>query len=161
MLTSSKHVFGQHLLFNGRIGMEEGKYWLSESSENVAFQTRFSTFFQEIGRNLVSNFVLPIGKCGGKPQVLTFNDVVTWWGVEEKKKKRSWDIRRSLSRPGLDGGREGHPNNPIPHYPPPSFTVGKSACDLFGRCWLVFWNKKSFPSLILPKFLESSGGYKI
>ena len=150
MLTSSKHVFGQHLLFNGRIGMEEGKYWLSESSENVAFQTRFSTFFQEIGRNMVSNFVLPIGKCGGKPQVLTFNDVVTWWGVEEKKKKRSWDIRRSLSRPGLDGGREGHPNNPIPHYPPPSFTVGKSACDLFGRCWLVFW--KSFPLLILTEF---------
>ena len=107
MLTSSKHVFGQHLLFNGRIGMEEGKYWLSESSENVAFQARFSTFFQEIGRNLVSNFVLPIGKCGGKPQVLTFNDVVTWGGVEEKKKKRSWDIRRSLSRAGLDGGEGG------------------------------------------------------
>ena len=86
MLTSSKHVFGQHLLFNGRIGMEEGKYWLSESSENVAFQTRFSTFFQEIGRNLVSNFVLRIGKYGGKPQVLTFNDVVRSWGKEEEEK---------------------------------------------------------------------------
>ena len=73
----------------------------------MAFQARFSTFFQEMGRNLVSNFVLPIGKCRGKPQALTFNDVVTWGGVEEKKKKRSWDIRRSLSRAGLDGGREG------------------------------------------------------
>ena len=159
MLTSSKHVFGQHLLFNGRIGMKEGKYWLSGSSENVAFQTRFSTFFQEIGRNLVSNFVLPIGKCGGKPQVLTFNGVVRSWGEEEEKLGYP---EESVSRwPRWGGGREGHPNNPIPHYPPPSFTVGKSACDLFGRCWLVFWNKKSFPSLILPKFLESSGGCKI